>query len=363
MIKAVKVKKEDCCGCQACADICHANAIHMWLDEEGFWYPKVDAAACMECGLCEKVCPLRDAGRNDEEALYLGVQARDDAIRQVSSSGGMFPLLAHAVLKEQGLIYGAGYGSGMKVMHQRAETMEQLEALKGTKYVQSSMKGVYQDIQTELRHGRNVLFCGTPCQSQALRQFLNGEDDGLILVDLVCYGAGSPGIWRDYVAYLERRYAGKLESFSFRDKRNRDNGHVRAFATGGREIVDSLYRDIYCKMYFGNYSLRPACHQCGFCGPQRSSDFTIGDFWGIENVRPDFDDGLGTSMVIAHTEKARALWRKIEKDARWFVCGREAVLQPRLQEPTKAAKYRRLFMALYRRLPFHLLAWLVNRGR
>ena len=362
MFKDIECKKENCCGCQACTDVCPVNAIHMCVDEEGFWYPQIDKAKCTKCGLCESVCPLKGS-RRDKEELYFGVQAKDDAIRYASSSGGMFPLLAHTVLKKQGVVYGAGYDGSMEVLHKRAEDMEQLEAIKRTKYVQSNLNGIYREIQEELKRDRWVLFCGTPCQAEALRLFLDGKDDKLLLVDLVCYGVGSPGIWKDYVTYLEHRYRGKLKKFSFRDKRNRNHGQTRSLVIGDREIVGVLYRDAYCRMYFRNYSIRPSCHHCKFCRTSRNSDFTIGDFWGVERVRPDYDDGMGTSLVIAHTEKAKNFWKEIEKDVRWFACEKEDVLQPRLREPTKAAKHRKMFMELYRKLPFSMLVKLAGSWR
>lgn len=358
--KKMKLKKENCCGCQACADVCPVNAIHMYVDGEGFWYPETENSICTGCGLCEQVCPVKDSSRNKEEELYLGVQAKDDAIRHTSSSGGMFSLLAHAVLEKQGVVYGAGYDGSMEVLHKKAEDIKQLETIKRTKYVQSDLKGIYREIQEELKKDCWVLFCGTPCQAHALKLFLNGKDEKLLLVDLVCYGVGSPGIWRDYVTYLEHRYKGKLQNFSFRDKRNRDSGQMRSFVIEDREVVNALYRDAYCRSYFRNYSIRPSCYHCGFCEVERSSDFTIGDFWGVKNVRPDFDDGMGISLVIAHTEKAKAFWKEIEKNARWFACEKKDILQPRLKEPVKAAKHRRLFMELYQRLPFSMFVKLLG---
>ncbi len=123
----------------------------------------------------------------------------------------------------------------------------------------------------------------------------------------------------------------------------------------GKETVGELYQDAYCRLYFGNYILRPSCHQCPFCTTDRSSDFTLGDFWGIEKVRPDMDDKMGNSLVIVHTKKAKEIWEQVKDRCFWFACREEDVLQPRLLEPTKAAKYRELFMKGYRRLPFSLL--------
>ena len=200
-----------------------------------------------------------------------------------------------------------------------------------------------------------MLFCGTPCQSQALRLFLGQEYDTLIVVDLVCYGVPSPGIWENYVKYLEYRHHGKMTEFSFRDKRAQDYGHTCAYVINGEEYAGSLFQDRFCRMYFKNYILRPSCHSCKFCTVDRSSDFTIGDFWGIEKVKPEIDDGMGTSLVILHTEKAREIWEAVRDETFWFCCEEKDVLQPRLTEPTEAAKSRGFFMAFYRMLPFSLL--------
>ena len=350
-MKLFKEKKE-CCGCGACAQACQAGAIRMVRDKEGFWYPRVNPLKCKKCGRCSQVCPLRSQGELHCDNLYFGVQTKDEEIRHSSSSGGIFSVLAGYVFDRQGVVYGAGYNDQMEVVHRQAHNLGELEGLKKTKYVQSNPAGTYQSVKQQLEQGRWVLFCGTPCQVQGLKLFLNKPWEKLITVALICYGAPSPGIWDSYVKYLENKHGGKMTDFSFRDKRNKDNGHTCSWIIDGKEYAESLHRNLYCKMYFTNYTLRPSCYACRFCTPRRDSDFTIGDFWGIEKVRPDLDDGMGTSLVIAHTYKAKEIWEEIKENVNWFACSEEEVLQPRLCEPTSAAKERRKFMRLYRRLPF-----------
>ena len=151
---------------------------------------------------------------------------------------------------------------------------------------------------------------------------------------------------------LEKKRGGQITDFSFRDKRMHDSGHTCAYVAGGKEYAGSLYADAYCRMYFSNHIIRPSCHECRFCTVGRSSDFTIGDFWGIEKVKPKLDDGMGTSMVIVHTEKAKEIWEAVKDQLSWFACEEKDVLQPRLTEPTKAARSRKVFMTFYRMLPF-----------
>ncbi len=345
-------KKEACCGCSACADICPAGAVRMVSDEEGFRYPRVDEEKCVDCKQCTQVCPIKGAEQGKPENLYFGVQAKDDALRHGSSSGGMFPILAEYVFRRRGVVCGAAFNEDMEAVHREAWNAEELEALKKTKYVQSNPEGIYRSIRTHLKEDRWVLFCGTPCQAHALRLFLKEPYPRLIVAALVCYGAPSPGIWASYVKYLERKSGGKMTQFYFRDKRNKDNGHTCSYVAGGREQAHSLYGDVYCRMYFADYIIRPSCHACRYCTVDRDSDFTIGDFWGIEKVRPDLEDGMGTSVVILHTKKAREIWEQVKDGLYWFACEEEAALQPRLKSPTKPARGRRRFMHFYRTLPF-----------
>ena len=401
------LKKADCCGCGACVDICQAHAIRMLQDKEGFYYPHVDGSLCVCCGKCEKVCPIKNQSQQNCANQYLGAQAKSETVRYSGSSGGIFPILAEYIINRNGVVYGAGYNShtdsnrieathqeagqdsgrmevthqeagqdsgrmeaihqetgqdscGMEVIHQEAGHLEQLERIKKTKYVQSSMQGVFLSVKQRLKEDRWVLFCGTPCQAQALRLFLGQKYDKLILADLVCYGVPSPGIWGDYVKYLESRHHGKMTDFSFRDKRARDHGHTCAYVINGVEYAGSLYQDRFCRMYFTDYTLRPSCYSCKFCTVDRDSDLTLGDFWGIEKVRPDVDDGMGTSMLILHTDKAREIWNQVQKAANWFECGKEDLMQPRLREPVGMPGGRAWFMMLYKLLPFPLFIRLMD---
>lgn len=356
-MRKVYEERQDCCGCGACKDICPVGAIRMASDQEGFWYPQVDASRCIDCGRCEKVCPVKHSEGTDPagETLYcFGGRAEEDGVREQSSSGGIFPLLAEYVLSRQGFVYGAAYNEQMEVVHGEASSMAELDALKRTKYVQSNMEGVYQKIEERLKEGSLVLFVGTPCQTHALRLFLGREYPALIVVSLICYGVPSPGVWRFYVEYLEQKFGGKMTSFSFRDKRMQDNGHTCAFVIDGREHATSLYQDPYCGMYFANAILRPSCHACKFCTTRRDSDFTIGDFWGIEKVRPDMDDGMGTSVVLLHSERASQVFEEVKGKLAWFACEKKDVLQPRLLAPTPAWKRRGRFWFWYGKLPFSL---------
>lgn len=356
------IEKEDCCGCGACADVCQSGAIRMVSDREGFLYPYIKKKMCVSCGKCKKVCPLKKKDINvlEDANRYFGVQNTNKLDRYASSSGGVFSLLAMYVLQQEGVVYGAGFDYNLNVMHRSIVNSKELRKIRKTKYVQSNMSGIYRDIEQKVKEGRWVLFCGTPCQAHALRLFLNKYYDKLIIIDLVCYGVASPGIWKKYINHLEHTHKGRIVNFLFRDKRNRDNGRMCSYVIGKRSYVNTHYDDVFCRVFFKNCSIRPSCHKCRFCTVKRCSDFTIGDFWGIEEIRPDLDDGMGTSMMILHTDKAKKIWNLIKKDALWFECKKNELIQPRLMSPTTIGEKRSKLMRMYKFLPFFMFVRLVK---
>lgn len=349
-------KKSCCCGCGGCAEACPFGAISMKADGEGFLYPSTDRKKCTDCGRCEAVCPLKTAHGETSEGkslqgahhakagqnrIYLGAQAKDDAVRFASSSGGVFPVLAKYVLSREGVVFGAAMEADGTVRHREVRTPDGVLALQKTKYVQSDLRGCFQKVRQYVREGRLVLFTGLPCQCQAVKRYIGEEKENLLLADLVCYGAPSARIWKKYVRELEKKYGGQLAGFSFRDKRAQDNGQTVSVKIGEKEYAWPLRQDRFCRLYFWNVLLRPSCYVCRFCTVNRESDITMGDFWGIENVKPELEDRMGTSMVILHSEKAVRLWNTVKEEFRYFVCRKEDVTQPRLCGPTVLPKRRR----------------------
>ena len=309
-------------------------------------------------------CPVKSGEKAGTERVYIGAQAKEDSIRYGSSSGGVFPVLARYVLERKGVVFGAVMEADGMVRHKMACMIEEFAPMRKTKYVQSSLEGCFERVRKCLEEGRFVLFTGTPCQCRAMKLYLEKKSckggrgvadcQNILITDLVCYGVPSPGIWRKYLKEMERKYGGRLSGFSFRDKRKRDNGHTVSFYAGKKEYAHPMREDSFCRVYFRDYTIRPACYSCRFCTPERESDITLGDFWGIEKVRQDLNDGMGNSMMILHTEKAKRIWEEVREDADWFECTKEDLLQPRLTEPTVRAKGRRMFMLLYKLLPFFL---------
>lgn len=300
--------KTDCCGCQACGDICHAEAISFHSDHEGFWYPEVDRNKCTECHLCEKICPVLNIDalkhHNKSAPKVFGGYNKDIVIRFDSTSGGVFSLLAQAMYKQKGYVSGAIYTDDFKVVNFISDDKKDLRRLRSSKYVQSNAEGLYKRIKSLLESGEKVLACGSPCQMAALRSFLRKDYENLIIVDFLCRATNSPKVFEKYKESLESRYGSKI--VAIKDK-NKDHGwHSLARKVtfeNGQVYYGEGHEDDYRRGYHANVFERPSCYECKFKGIPRISDITLGDFWGIGSVDPSLEQNLGTSLVIINSEK------------------------------------------------------------
>lgn len=226
--------KADCCGCTACASICPKDAISMEPDTLGFKYPKVDLSRCIDCGLCEKVCAFNDhydKSLNLKEPKIYAARHKDMHEIETSRSGAAFIAISDYILKNGGVVYGAGYKDHFRVAHKRATTKEERNEFKGSKYVQSDLDRIFRQVKDDLKQGETVLFSGTPCQTAGLNSYIGKKlRENLVLVDIVCHGVPSPYIWRDYLNYLEKKYKSKIVTVNFRDKsRVGWSGHIESF--------------------------------------------------------------------------------------------------------------------------------------
>lgn len=300
--------KTDCCGCQACGDICHAEAISFHPDHEGFWYPEVDRNKCTDCHLCEKICPVLNIDalkhHNKSAPKVFGGYNKDIVIRFDSTSGGVFSLLAQAMYKQKGYVSGAIYTDDFKVVNFISDDKKDLRRLRSSKYVQSNAEGLYKRIKSLLESGEKVLACGSPCQMAALRSFLRKDYENLIIVDFLCRATNSPKVFEKYKESLESRYGSKI--MAIKDK-NKDHGwHSLARKVtfeNGQVYYGEGHEDDYRRGYHANVFERPSCYECKFKGIPRISDITLGDFWGIGSVDPSLEQNLGTSLVMINSEK------------------------------------------------------------
>ena len=217
-ITVAEKRKEECTGCTACVHCCPVSAIRMERDHEGFDYPTVDQKICLQCGLCLRTCPVHEQPPETQIETAYVARNLDHDIRMHSSSGGLFSSLAESILDKNGMVVGAAFSEEMELKHVSIEKRDEIDSLRASKYVQSSLDEVFKNIKSALNMGRRVLFCGTPCQVAGLQSYLDHKYENLLLVDMVCYGVPSPGVFKDFVAFLENKNGSKLKQFYFRDK-------------------------------------------------------------------------------------------------------------------------------------------------
>jgi coenzyme F420-reducing hydrogenase beta subunit len=349
-------RKEECCGCTACMSICPKKAITMIPDEEGFLYPSINHELCIECDLCKQVCPFSDTCKtsgNYDQPLVYAAKHKDDNVRMNSSSGGMFTAISDYILDIDGVVYGAAFDEKFVVRHQKAETAEERNKFRGSKYVQSNLIGVFEDIKNELKKGRHVLFTGTPCQNAGLGSYLNKNYDNLCLCDIVCHGTPTPLLWKDYISFLEETGKSRLIQYFFRYKVAGWRGYnVYTLFDNGKSKLNTPDVMTYANIFGSDLALRPACHNCKFCNFSRPSDITIGDFWGIEKSMPDFDDNTGVSLVLTNSSKGQELFERISKNLYYRESNTTDCLQHNLRTPSQPSPRRDKFWQDYKNKGF-----------
>lgn len=303
--------KVDCCGCQACGDICGKKAISFQTDEEGIWYPVIDMDKCVDCGLCEKVCPIinhTSCPANKPEPECIVLQAPDSYDRLQSASGAAYTLLARAIFQKGGYVAGHIWDGSFGVKGFISGNEEDLEILRGTKYLQSNVEGIYIAVKKLLNEGKLVLFSGTPCQNAAMRSFLKKDYENLIMTDFVCMGIDSPLAFKEYLKSLESIHHSRIVYFKAKSKevgwRYLTN---KAIFEDGTTYFGINGRDANLKATFLDILVRPSCYECKFKGFPRVSDITIGDYWRNKYDYDPLDDNTGTSYIMIHNQKAASL--------------------------------------------------------
>lgn len=338
--------KSKCCGCCACVDACAHQAISLKTDIEGFWYPVVDKEKCVDCELCDKVCPelhIDELKKNDypKPAHTMAAINKKMSVRWDSTSGGAFSALADAMYEQGGYVSGAVYNEDFSVRNFISSNPADLERLRSSKYLQSKAEGLYKEIRELLRKGEKVLACGTPCQMAALRSFLRKDYDNLIIVDFICRGVNSPKVYRKYLDSLERKFGGKVVYVKAKNKELGWRNLTRKVVFDNGKVYYGVHmQDDFRRGYHTNVYCRPSCYTCQYKGFPRMADITIADYWGIERVDPNMDNNIGTSMILLNSNKGIAFFEKVKDKLEWEETCFESVLPGNiaLRKPIEPAR-------------------------
>lgn len=325
--------KDNCFGCSICAIKCPQQAIRMRSDSMGFIYPDIDESKCIDCGLCSNICTINST--HDKSAITVkkvyACRLIDRKELTKSQSGGAFWALAKNIIERGGVVYGAAFLNDFSVVHIRTTTLEEMEKLRGSKYVQSDIQYTLDSIKADLKSKLTVLFTGTPCQIAGLRKFIGpAESENLYTIDLICHGVPAPFVWKDYVKWISKRHEGIITDCLFRDKSFGWGSHIETFKfTNGTKISKHLFRDLF----YNHFIIRESCHNCPYTNLNRGSDITIGDYWGWEKVSSQFNDQRGVSLVLINTNKGQNLFEKAKEFLEYEKSNIKDCMQPQLQEP------------------------------
>lgn len=349
-------KKSDCCGCTACANACPKSCIEMIEDSEGFLYPVVHEDKCIKCNACEKVCPIinhvaRKENRSQTAAI---VQNKNKEVCLQSTAGGAFTAIAEYVLEHDGIVFGVELQADYSVKHIAVESKTELSKFRNSKYVQSELGSTYAEVKQQLKSGRLVCFSGTPCQIEGLRCFLRRDYENLVLVDVVCRAVPSPGVWKKYIE-METCEHGTMQSIRFRDK-------ALGYQYSTMELVDSqgnIYRggiesQPWLRMFFSGMIIRPSCTECKFRSRYRNSDFTIWDCFNVYSFSKEFDEDIGTTRVLIHTENGKRIFHQIEGKIKYKSIDADMAVEGvrEMLESPKMHPQRQYFYSDLKKLPF-----------
>ncbi|MBD5401708.1 4Fe-4S binding protein, partial [bacterium] len=334
------VSKKECTGCGACFNICPVKSISMIENEEGFLYPVIDETKCTNCGLCKKSCPLNDRKNNNTKTPECYAVMANDEIRSKSSSGGMFTLLANYVIEKGGYVCGAAFNQDWSVSHIIIDNKNDLDKLRGSKYLQSNTEKCFTEIKQLLKNNKLVLFTGTPCQVAGLYSYLGTNYDNLLSMEILCHGTPSYKILNKYLK--ENHKDKKLEVINFRDKSlNWGCANLTIYHDSNKISVFNAKDDAYEKGFHKSLFNRESCAPCKFAQLPRIADITAGDWWGIDKIKPELNDKKGTSLVLINNKKAKKIFLELKSQM-------EKVTQIPLEEAKKSVN-----VTIYRPLKPH----------
>ena len=308
-------KKDKCCGCKACQQICPVDAIKMTTDKEGFWYPNVDMNKCVLCNRCEEVCPmLHSPTENQSKQTAYIIQNKQNDILSESTSGGAFTAIAEYIISLGGVVFGAVYANDFSVKHTYINKVDELVRMRRSKYVQSDIGNCYVEAKKFLDLGIWVCFSGTPCQIEGLSLYLGKYYEKLVLVDIVCHAVPSPLVWGKYINMQQKKYDHKITLFTMRNKEKYGYGLSTVSLYSGDNAIyhGTIATDPYLRAFFSNICDRPTCYNCQFKKRYRVSDLTMWDCFEPAQYCKSLDNNKGVTSILIQSEKGENIFKNIQ---------------------------------------------------
>lgn len=310
--------EKNCYGCRNCENICPTKAIKMKENNEGFLIPVIEKEKCINCGLCNKKCPflnIKEDNTNVQLRMWYSCYMKDEKKRQESSSGGIFPLLADWILQSDGYVCGCIWNNEIEAVHVVSNKKEDIDRMKGSKYVQSNLENIVEELKALLKDERKVLFTGTPCQVAAIKNYFLDEPN-LYTMAVICEGVASPKVWREYKNYIEKKNNSKIENVKFRCK---DIGWeppiMKIFFENGKVKSQLTFSaNIFGQGFLQGLFYRNSCNNCQYKLENYNADIIVGDLWGASNELLKLTNNKGISAVFVNTLKGKELFGKIKEN-------------------------------------------------
>lgn len=347
---------DECTACMACYSCCPKQCISIRLDNEGFYYPVVDKEKCVSCGKCEAVCHCLNKPQKIQNIRksYYGF-SKSDEILQKSTSGGAFWHLAQHIVSNGGNVYGAAFDLDKRVLFHTDSNSVGLDTLLKSKYIESAMNDTIKKIQNDIDSGKDVLFCGTPCEVSGVRKAVEDKNNHLILVDFICHGVPSSRLFREH---LNKIIGGEqLLELDFRPKDKGWSSKNIAIKTKIKsETTPYVYDSFYSGFMTYNAFLRKCCYDCKFRS-ERFSDITIADFWGYRDYDPELNTEKGLSLIVAHTETGDSILQSIkDKFNLYDLDNKYSDYAFNQRDYSEALKLRKKFYSIYEKKGFEYAA-------
>lgn len=307
------LESKKCSGCMACYNACPKQAIKI-EEKNAFLYPVIQKEKCIDCGICKNICPVNNKEEVNQYLKIYNCKNKDDKTRMKSSSGGVFSLIAEYILEQNGVVFGARFNEKLEVIHDYITSRQELEKLRGSKYLQSKIGNTYKKVKEFLINDKKVLFTGTPCQVEGLLAYLGKEYDNLYTQDIICHGVPSPKVWKKYLEYKKEKMGEYPIEVSFR-KKDLTGWSNFQMSYKYSNVEENIHHDDepYMNLFLRNFDLRESCYNCSFKKINRKSDITIADSWGIDEICPEFNDEKGISTILINSLKGKKILENIKE--------------------------------------------------
>lgn len=346
--------EERCCGCMACKNSCPTSCISVKPNKIGKFVKQIEAKRCIQCGLCEKVCPILEPSRLHVPKKAYVAWSRKININRKSSSGGVAASIYEYCIKNSIPCIGARYTEKLKVKYGFVEKTESIKNFAGSKYVYSHMDAIYKEIIMRLKSGGKIVFIGLPCHVAAVQNMVKEGKDELICIDLVCHGVVAEKFLAEHVHNMEKGL--KMENIASIDFREETNPYGITIKGKNGEILKrkSKFQDEYMLGFCEGFIYCEECYKCQYARKERCLDLTIKDFCGIQQGILS-KQKYGLSNILVNTRKGERFIKLLEPYLNMVDYPVEQVIAEdvMLRKPTSKG-WKRVFVKLYPLLGFDM---------